>query len=81
MKLCTIDLARRTFESERYGLAHLIESLNIPTTVHHRAYSDALSASYVMKKSFETIPHHVKSSDDLIKFALSSKKERGKKEK
>ncbi|MBD3798101.1 MAG: 3'-5' exonuclease [Campylobacterales bacterium] len=81
MKLCTIDLARRTFESERYGLAHLIEYLKIPTTVHHRAYSDALSASYVMKKSFETIPHHIKSSDDLLKFATSSKKERSKKEK
>ncbi len=81
MKLCTIDLARRTFESERYGLAYLIESLKIPTTVHHRAYSDALSALYVMKKSFETIPNYVKSSDDLIKFATSSKKERDKKEK
>lgn len=81
MKMCTIDLARRTFESERYGLAYLIESLNIPTTVHHRAYSDALSASYVMRKGLECIPCHIKSSDDLLKFATSSKKERGKKEK
>ncbi len=74
--MCSIDLAKRTFESERYGLAYLIESLAIPTTVHHRAYSDALSASYVMQKSLETIPEHVKSSDDLVKFATSSQKER-----
>lgn len=74
--MCSIDLAKRTFESERYGLAYLIESLGIPTTVHHRAYSDALSASFVMQKSLETIPEHIKSSDDLVKFASSSKKER-----
>jgi DNA polymerase-3 subunit epsilon len=74
--MCSIDLAKRTFESERYGLAYLIESLGIPTTVHHRAYSDALSASFVMQKSLETIPGHIKSSDDLVKFASSSQKER-----
>jgi DNA polymerase III subunit epsilon len=74
--MCSIDLAKRTFESERYGLAYLIESLGIPTTVHHRAYSDALSASFVMQKSLETIPQYVKSSDDLVKFAMSSQKER-----
>jgi DNA polymerase-3 subunit epsilon len=79
--MCSIDLAKRTFESERYGLAYLIESLEIPTTVHHRAYSDALSASFVMKKSFEMLPEYINSSDDLLKFAESSKKERTAKKK
>ena len=77
--LCTLDLAKRTFESERYGLAYLIELLDIPTTVHHRAYSDALSAFYVLKKGFENIPSYVRSSDDLILFSSSSKKERSNK--
>ena len=74
--LCTIDLAKRTFESERYGLAYLIESLGMEETCHHRAYSDAVCASNVLLKSFETLPEYVKTTDDLLQFAKSSKKTR-----
>lgn len=75
-KLCTIDLARRTFESERYGLAYLIDFLQIETATHHRAYSDAVCAAKVMEKSVETLPSYVKTADDLLRFSTSSKKER-----
>lgn len=75
-KLCTIDLARRTFESERYGLAYLIDFLEIETATHHRAYSDAVCAAKVMKKSFESIPEYVQTADHLLAFSTSSKKER-----
>jgi DNA polymerase-3 subunit epsilon len=75
-KLCTIDLARRTFESERYGLAYLIESLGIETATHHRAFSDALCAAKVMQKSLETLPEYICTADDLLQFSKSSKKER-----
>ncbi|MEA3418932.1 MAG: 3'-5' exonuclease [Campylobacterota bacterium] len=81
-QLCTIELAKRTFESERYGLAYLNEFLGIQTATHHRAYSDAYSASKVMEKSFETLPEYVKTTDDLLRFSVSSRKmrkERGKK--
>ena len=75
-KLCTIELARRTFKSERYGLAYLIDTLGIETATHHRAYSDAFCAFKVMQKSFEDIPAYVYSADDLLLFSTSSKKER-----
>ena len=75
-KLCTIDLAKRTFESERYGLAYLIDCLEIETATHHRAFSDAVCANKVMEKSLETIPEYVRSADDLIRFSISSRKER-----
>ncbi len=75
-KLCTIDLAKRTFESERYGLAYLIDFLGIETATHHRAFSDAVCANRVMEKSLETVPCYVKSADDLLLFSTSSKKER-----
>jgi len=75
-KLCTIDLARRTFESERYGLAYLIDFLEIETATHHRAYSDAVCAAKVMEKSLETLPEYVVTTDDLLRFSISSKKER-----
>ncbi len=74
--LCTIDLARRTFESERYGLAYLNETLDLGASVQHRAYCDARAAAKVMLKSFETIPDHVISTDELIRFSTSSRKER-----
>ncbi len=76
LQLCTIELARRTFESERYGLAYLIESLKIETATHHRAYSDAVCAAKVMQKSVTTLPEYVKSTDDLLCFSISSKKVR-----
>ena len=75
-KLCTIELAKRTFESERYGLAYLIESLEIKTATHHRAFSDAVCANKVMEKSLTLLPEYVKTTDDLIRFSTSSKKER-----
>ncbi|MEA3456993.1 MAG: 3'-5' exonuclease [Campylobacterota bacterium] len=78
-KLCTIELAKRTFESERYGLAYLNESLGIETATHHRAYSDAVSAYTVMEKSFETLPEYVVTTDDLLRFSVSSKKQRSRK--
>ena len=73
-KLCTIDLAKRTFECERYGLAYLIDFLEIETATHHRAFSDAVCAAKVMEKSFETVPEYVKTADDLLQFSISSKK-------
>ena len=75
-KLCTIELARRTFESERYGLAYLIDFLGIETATHHRAYSDAVCAAKVMEKSLETLPEYVCTADDLLQFSKSSRKER-----
>ncbi len=79
LKLCTIDLARRTFKSPKYGLAYLIDSLEIETATHHRAMSDAICALKVMQKSFESLPKYVHSCDELLQFSLSSKKERGQK--
>jgi len=76
LKLCTIDLARRTFESERYGLAYLIDFLEIETATHHRAYSDAVCAAKVMERSVESLPLYVKTVDELLRFSTSSKKER-----
>ncbi len=77
-KLCTIDLGKRTFECERYGLAYLNEFLCIETATHHRAYSDAFSAFRVMKKGFEGLPEYVDTTDDLLQFAVSSKKQRSR---
>ncbi len=73
-KLCSIDLARRTIESERYGLEFLNESLGINTAVSHRAYADALTAYKIMQMALEKVPKEVKSAEDLIDFSKRAKK-------
>lgn len=75
-KLCSIDLARRTIESERYGLAYLGETLNLGNHIQHRAFSDALVTSKLLELTFKNLPHYVKSSDDLLRFSTSSRKDR-----
>ncbi len=70
--LCTIDLAKRTITSEKYGLAYLNESLGLGMDRHHRAYGDALATAKILMKSFENIPDNVKSVDDLIRFSKTS---------
>ncbi len=76
VRLCTIDLAKRTFESARYGLAYLNETLGLGSSVQHRAFCDAKTAAKVMLKSFETLPEYVVTTDDLLRFSVSSQRTR-----
>ncbi|WP_187647297.1 3'-5' exonuclease [Nitrosophilus labii] len=73
-KLCTIDLARRTIESEKYGLSYLNETLGINSLIHHRAYADALTALKILEISFKNIPSSIKTTEDLIDFSKKGKK-------
>ncbi len=77
-KLCSIDLAQRTIKSERYGLAYLNESLSLGVEVHHRAFSDALTTSKLLDIAFENLPAEVKTTDELLRFSVSSRRERSK---
>lgn len=78
-KLCSIELARRTIKSERYGLAYLNESLELGVDVHHRAYSDALTTAKLLNIIFYNLPPYVKTTDELLRFSISSRRERTKK--
>jgi len=77
-KLCSIDLSRRTIKSERYGLAYLNEFLELGNHIHHRAFSDALITSKLLSITFQNLPIYVKSTNDLLNFSISSRKERTK---
>jgi DNA polymerase-3 subunit epsilon len=72
-KLCTIDLSKRTIKAERYGLGFLKKSLDINIDNHHRAYSDALSTTYILEKSFKVLDNEkVSTVEDLIHFSKSA---------
>ncbi len=75
-KLCSIELARRTIKSERYGLAYLSETLELGVHTQHRAFSDALVTSKLLELTFKKLPSYVQVSDDLLRFSTSNKKER-----
>ena len=74
-KICTIDLAKRTIESEKYGLSSLKELLNIEVDNHHRAYYDALTTTIIFDKSLENIKKSnnskIKTVEALITFSKS----------
>ncbi len=72
-KLCTIDLARRTIKAEKYGLKSLKELLKINIDNHHRAYSDALSTTYILEESLKYLDDSVNRVEDLISFSKNAK--------
>jgi DNA polymerase III subunit epsilon len=71
-KLCTIDLAKRTIEAEKYGLKSLADALNLEGFLHHRAYSDAKASLEIFKRALENLPESVNKTEQLIDFTKSS---------
>ena len=73
--LCTIDLAERTIESERYGLAYLNETLDLYNqATHHRAFSDAMTTTKLLKRILLALPLEFHNTEDLIKFSKEAKR-------
>lgn len=73
--LCTIDLAERTIESERYGLKYLNEQLELyKEATHHRALSDAMTTTKLLKRTLKIIPESIKNTEELIAFSKEAKR-------
>ncbi len=77
-RLCTIDLARKTLKSERYGLEHLRESLGLEKGDLHRAFWDAYNAKEIFNKCLEDLPYELYTSEELIEFSNPNPKKRKK---
>jgi DNA polymerase-3 subunit epsilon len=80
-KLCTIDLAKKTIESEKYGLEFLNAYLEINTEVSHRAYADALTAAKLLEICFKNVPSEIKTTEELIEFSKHTLKKKKKERK
>lgn len=73
--LCTIDLAERTIESERYGLAYLNEQLELyRDATHHRALSDAMTTTKLLKRTLALLPAAITNTEELIAFSKEGKR-------
>jgi DNA polymerase-3 subunit epsilon len=69
-QLCTIDLAERTFESERYGLAYLNDLYDLHAdATHHRALSDAITTTKLLEQVLPMVPKNIHTTEELIAFS------------
>lgn len=80
-KLCTIDLAKKTIQSERYGLEYLKQSLDLEEGQLHRAFSDAYNAMEILNICFKNLPDEVCTTEELLYFAKPNEKKRKPKHK
>lgn len=71
-RICTIEFAQCCIQSPKYKLDTLKELLGIQGT-HHRALSDALAASEILKYCLSRLPHYVKTTEELIEFIKTSR--------
>jgi DNA polymerase-3 subunit epsilon len=79
--LCTLTLSQKTIEASRYGLKYLMEELNLPEEIHHRALGDAKTTARVFLKCLENLPEEIVSAEDLIEFAKPRKNKNKSKKK
>lgn len=79
-RLCTINLARKTFEAQKYGLQALREKFEITEGEAHRAYWDAKSAAMIFNISCKNLSDEIKTTEDLLLFAKANKKSKKKKQ-
>lgn len=78
-KLCTIELSKKCFEAQKYGLGFLMEFFDVSFGEQHRALVDAKMADYVFKQCLSTLPDEIKTTEELIEFSRPPKKRKRKK--
>lgn len=80
-KLCTIELSKKSFVAQKYGLGFLMEFFDMTFGAQHRALVDARMADYVFKQCLSCLPKEVQTTEELIEFSRPPKKKRKKKKK
>ncbi len=78
-KLCTIELSKKCFEAQKYGLGFLMEFFDVSFGEQHRALVDAKMADFVFKQCLSTLPDEIETTEELIEFSRPPKKRKRKK--
>lgn len=73
IKLCTLNLARKTINANKYGLEYLNQFLNINHPIRHRAYADCIIALKVFEHSLLNLPSEIENIKDLLIFTKAIK--------
>lgn len=77
-KLCTIDLSRKCFQAQKYGLSFLMEHFDVSFGAQHRALVDAKMADYVLRHCLQNLPVEISTTEDLIRLSKPIKKKKKK---
>jgi DNA polymerase-3 subunit epsilon len=80
-KMCTIELSRKCFVAQKYGLGFLMEFFDVSFGEQHRALVDAQMADYVFKQCLSCLPDEIETTEELIEFSRPPKKKRKKRKK
>ncbi len=78
-KLCTIELSRKCFVAQKYGLGFLMEFFDISFGEQHRALVDAKMADYVFKQCLSMLPKEISTTEELIDFSKPQKRKKRRK--
>ncbi len=78
-KLCTIELSRKSFVAQKYGLGFLMEFFDMTFGEQHRALVDARMADYVFKQCLSCLPKEIQTTEELIEFSRPPKKKKRRK--
>jgi DNA polymerase-3 subunit epsilon len=74
-KLCSIQLAERSIVSYRYKLSYLNDTLDLyRDATHHRALSDAMTTTYLLKHIFNYLPRTMDGVEELLKFSKQARR-------
>ncbi len=80
-KLCTIELSKKCFKVEKYGLGFLMEYFNMTFGAQHRALVDARMADFVFEYCLKNLDPQIKTTEDLIDLSRPTQKKKKKKTK
>ncbi len=77
-KMCTIELSKKCFVAQRYGLGFLMEFFDVSFGEQHRALVDARMADYVFKQCLSCLPQEIETTEELIEFSRPKKRKKKK---
>jgi len=77
-KLCTIELSKKCFVAQKYGLGFLMEFFDVSFGEQHRALVDAKMADYVFKQCLSCLPDEIRTTEELIEFSRPQKRKKKK---
>ncbi len=78
-KLCSIELSRKCFVAQKYGLGFLMEFFDVSFGEQHRALVDARMADYVFKQCLSCLPDEIQTTEELIEFSRPPKRKKRRK--
>ncbi len=77
-KLCSIEFAKKSIQTPKYGLSSLMEYFDVSFGEHHRALCDARMSAYIFNECLKVLPKDIYTTEDLISFVMPEKRRKNR---